>query len=103
MDTNRDEALAKLSARRWRVALVLTAVMMTAYFGFLFLVAYAKPVAGALFVSGLSWCMLLGARVLVVAGSVTGVYVAWANSRYDPELMALRGAAPKKAPAGEGE
>ncbi|MBX3206871.1 MAG: DUF485 domain-containing protein [Labilithrix sp.] len=88
-----DAELAELAARRWRVAVTLTAAMMAAYFGFLFLVAYAKPAAGALVVPGLSWGILLGALVIVTAWAVTGVYVVWANARYDTKLEELRSAA----------
>jgi uncharacterized membrane protein (DUF485 family) len=84
------DALARLTARRWRVAITLTLAMMVTYFGFLFLVAYAKDAVGALVLPGLSWGILLGALVIVVAWLVTGVYVAWANARYDRELAALR-------------
>ncbi|MBX3258688.1 MAG: DUF485 domain-containing protein [Labilithrix sp.] len=87
------DRLAALSARRWRVAIALTAAMMATYFGFLFLVAYAKPAAGALIAPGLSWGILLGALVIVVAWVVTGVYVVWANARYDVELEAIRSSA----------
>ena len=82
--------LEALAARRWRVALALTAAMMATYFGFLFLVAYAKPVAGARVTPGLSWGILLGALVIVVAWIVTGIYVVWANARYDAKLDELR-------------
>ncbi len=87
------DGLAALARRRWRVAIALTAAMMATYFGFLFLVAYDKPAAGALIAPGLSWGILLGALVIVVAWGVTGVYVVWANTRYDVELEALRSAA----------
>jgi uncharacterized membrane protein (DUF485 family) len=85
-----DQALARLTARRWRVAIALTLAMMVTYFGFLFLVAYAKAAVGALVAPGLSWGILLGALVIGCAWLVTGVYVAWANSRYDRELAVLR-------------
>ena len=90
MDGDHDAALAALAARRWRVAMTLTLVMFVAYFGFLFLVAYAKEAVGAQITPGVSWGILLGALVIVVAWVVTGVYVAWANARYDRELAALR-------------
>ncbi len=82
--------LRALAARRWRIAIALTAVMMVTYFGFLFLVAWAKSAAGTLVAPGLSWGILLGAVVIVVAWVVTGVYVVWANSRYDGALGSLR-------------
>jgi uncharacterized membrane protein (DUF485 family) len=85
-----DKELRELAGRRWRIALTLTGVMMATYFGFLFLVAYAKPLAGSLVSPGLSWGILLGALVIVVAWIVTGIYVSWANSKYDTELAKLR-------------
>jgi uncharacterized membrane protein (DUF485 family) len=82
--------LVRLAARRWRIAVALTAIMMGTYFGFLFLVAWAKSTAAALVTGGLSWGILLGALVIVVAWVVTGIYVGWANTRYDKELATLR-------------
>lgn len=95
MSDEPERELAALAARRWRVAVALTGVMMVTYFGFLFLVAYAKPVAGALVVPGLSWGILFGALVIVVAWAVTGTYVYWANARYDVTLARLRAATGK--------
>jgi uncharacterized membrane protein (DUF485 family) len=97
MDQEHVEAeLAALAARRWRIAIGLTAAMVTTYFGFLFIVAWAKPVAGALVAPGLSLGILLGALVIVVAWAVTGVYVAWANARYDETLATLRRSLPEE-------
>lgn len=101
-----ESELRALAARRWRIAIVLTAAMMATYFGFILLVAYGKSTAGALVAPGLSLGILLGALVIVVAWAVTGIYVWWANSRYDVELERLRGAGAKagvKADAEEAE
>ena len=89
-ENERRDELAALAARRWWIAIALTVTMMATYFGFLFLVAYGKPVAGALVTPGLSWGILLGALVIVVAWVVTGIYVVWANRHYDTKLDALR-------------
>ncbi|MFO0742703.1 MAG: DUF485 domain-containing protein [Labilithrix sp.] len=86
----RDEELRALAARRWRIAIALTVVMMATYFNFILLVAYGKSTAGALVTEGLSWGILLGALVIVVAWTVTGIYVYWANKVYDAELARLR-------------
>ncbi len=91
--SERERELVLLAGRRWRVAIALTAAMMATYFGFLMLVAYAKPAAGALVAPGLSLGILLGALVIIVAWIVTGIYVVWANSRYDTKLEELRAAA----------
>ena len=85
-----DDALVALGARRWRIAIALTAAMFATYFGFLLLVAYGKSMLGALVIPGLSVGILLGALVIVVAWVLTGVYVRWANQTYDAELAALK-------------
>jgi uncharacterized membrane protein (DUF485 family) len=46
--------------------------------------------ARALVTTGLSWGILLGALVIVVAWALTGIYVRWANREYDAALDALR-------------
>ncbi|MBX3186687.1 MAG: DUF485 domain-containing protein [Labilithrix sp.] len=96
MDQERLAALEALAARRWRLALTLTCVMLATYFGFVLLVAFDKPLLGTVLAPGLSLGILLGASVIGVAWIVTGVYVRWANRVYDAELTRLRA---KKAEA----
>ncbi len=85
-----DAALKRLSRKRWRQALALTAAMLIIYFGFILLTALAKPVMGMQLGTGLSVGILLGAIVIVSAFLLTGIYVRWANTHYDPELRAVR-------------
>ncbi len=86
-----DEELQKLVARRWRIGAVLTAVMMAAYFGFILLVAFAKPTAGELLADErVSLGIVLGALVIVLAPVLTAIYVRWANRHYDRALDAHR-------------
>ena len=86
-----DDMLRKVVARRWRVGAVLTAVMMVAYFGFILLVAFAKPFVGTLLADGqVSVGIVIGASVIVLAPVLTAIYVRWANRRYDPAIAALR-------------
>jgi len=75
---------------RWRVALGLTAAMILVYFGFILLIAFAKPLMARLLTPGLSLGVVLGALVIVVAWLLTLVYVRWANRVYDPALDRLR-------------
>jgi uncharacterized membrane protein (DUF485 family) len=82
--------LEAVSAARWRVAISLTAAMMAAYFGFILLVAFNKPLLGSLLVPGLSLGMLLGALVIIVAWVLTWIYVRWANTHYDSSIDRLR-------------
>jgi uncharacterized membrane protein (DUF485 family) len=83
-------ALEAVSAARWRIAISLTIAMMAAYFGFILLVAFNKPLLGVLVAPGLSLGMLLGALVILVAWALTWIYVRWANTHYDASLARLR-------------
>jgi uncharacterized membrane protein (DUF485 family) len=82
--------LAAVSAARWRIAISLTAAMMAAYFGFILLVAFNKPLLGMLVAPGLSLGILLGVVVILVAFVLTWLYVRWANAHYDAALRSLR-------------
>jgi uncharacterized membrane protein (DUF485 family) len=79
-----------LHERRWRIAIALTAVVAAVYFGFILLVAYAKPLMGRALVPGLSVGILLGAVVIVAAWVTTWGYVRWANTHFDAEITRLK-------------
>ncbi len=86
-----DEMIA-IAARRNRIGLALTAVMVVAYFGFILLVAFAKPTAGHLLAGGrVSVGIVVGAGVIVLAPLLTAIYVRWANRHYDGVVRRLRG------------
>ena len=82
--------LEAVSAARWRIAVSLTVAMMAAYFGFILLVAFNKPLLGKTLMPGLSLGILLGALVIVVAWVLTWAYIRWANAHYDTSLEGLR-------------
>lgn len=84
-----DGQLRVLAAKRWRIALTLTVVMIVIYFGFIVLIAYARSVLATLLAPGLTLGILLGALVIVVSWLLTYAYVRWANTHYDAELRAI--------------
>ncbi|WP_373060899.1 DUF485 domain-containing protein [Gemmatimonas sp.] len=83
-------ATRTLARTRWRVAAVLTLLMVGVYFGFILLVAYRPALLGGLVSDGLSLGIVLGVLVIVSAWVLTLIYVQWANRVYDPALAALR-------------
>ena len=87
---DRSSGLHALSARRTRIAMTLTLLMVIIYFGFIALVAFGKGLLGALLTPGLSIGILLGALVIIGAWLLTYVYVRWANRVYDPAIENLR-------------
>jgi uncharacterized membrane protein (DUF485 family) len=64
--------------------------MVVIYFGFLALIAWQKPLLGALVLPGLSLGIALGALVIIACWVLTWSYVRWANAHYDPEIDRLR-------------
>jgi len=87
---NHLDQLRKLDAARWRVAILLTAMMMFLYFGFILLIAYNKPLLATLIAPGLSVGILSGALVIVAAWVLIWIYVRWANLHYDAAVEAIR-------------
>ena len=78
-----------LAAARNRIAIVLTAMMIVIYFGFIGLIAFDKELLGRRIGSGLSLGILLGALVIVASWLLTWYYVRWTNTHYDTALKAL--------------
>jgi uncharacterized membrane protein (DUF485 family) len=89
-DTPSHTTLDAVSAARWRIAISLTIAMMVAYFGFILLVAFNKPLLGVLVAPGLSLGILFGALVIVFAWVLTWIYIRWANAHYDASIRGLR-------------
>lgn len=85
----RHAQLRALAAARWRVALALTIAMIVVYFGFIALIAFARPLLAAPVVPGLSLGILLGALVIVASWILTWIYVRWANAHYDTTVDRL--------------
>ena len=90
MVQNSDDEVRALARARWRIAILLTAIMIAVYFGFIALIAFAKPLLATRIVPGLTLGILLGVLVIVVSWLLTWVYVWWANAHYDARLEALR-------------
>lgn len=76
-------ALHKIAAERFKLALILSILMLVFYFGFILLVAFDKPLLGIILSPGLSLGILLGALVIVSAWVLCLIYVQWANNHYD--------------------
>ncbi|MGQ0714287.1 MAG: DUF485 domain-containing protein [Gemmatimonadaceae bacterium] len=88
--TDSHEGIRALARARWRIAILLTAIMIAMYFGFIALIAFAKPVLAWRVAPGLTLGILLGVLVIVVSWVLTWVYVRWANAHYDARLEELR-------------
>jgi uncharacterized membrane protein (DUF485 family) len=100
IEQGKEAQLHAIAGQRWRVAWILSILMLIVYYGFILLVAFGRPFMGKVIskatvagqtLPGLSWGILLGALVIVCAWILTTVYVWWANNRYDHHIAAIRG------------
>jgi uncharacterized membrane protein (DUF485 family) len=82
--------LTRVAAARWRLALLLTAVMTLVYVGFILLIAFDKPLLGTILMPGLSLGILLGVLLIVTAWALIVIYVRWTNTHYDHRVAAER-------------
>jgi uncharacterized membrane protein (DUF485 family) len=72
-----------IAAKRWTIALILSALVLVIYFGFILLVAFGKGLLSTLLTQGLSVGILLGAFTIVSCWILSLIYVIWANRVYD--------------------
>lgn len=77
-------------ARRWRVSLVLSALLFILYYGYIVLIALNPELLSIRIGEATTLGIPLGAAVIVGAWALTAAYVIWANRRYDPEVDRLR-------------
>ena len=86
-----DPRYQRLVRRRAAFGWALTALMLLAYFGFIFLVAFAKPFMGSSLAGGATSVGIpLGIGVILFAITLTGIYVHRANHEFDGELAQIR-------------
>ncbi|HEU5185886.1 MAG TPA: DUF485 domain-containing protein [Gemmatimonadaceae bacterium] len=88
--TESHDEVRVLARSRWKVAILLTAIMIAVYFGFIALIAFNKAFLATLVAPGLTVGILLGVLVIVVSWVLTWIYVRWANTHYDARLEELR-------------
>ncbi len=80
----------RIVRRRWTVALLLTAALFAAYYGFILLIALRPEVLARRMGEVTTVGIPVGVGVIVCAWALTAVYVLWANRRYDPEVERLK-------------
>lgn len=81
----------RLAARKNAVSLILTLLTMAVYYGYIFLIAFRKDLVGAKLTANVTWGIPMGVGVIVLSWVFTGIYVVWANRRYDALAEDLRG------------
>lgn len=85
-----DARYQALIRRRGRYAWTLSGMMLAAYFGFILLVAFDKPLLARPVGGGVtSLGILIGFTLIVLAVALTGLYVRRANREFAPMVAEL--------------
>ncbi|GEM_PF-226649 len=79
-----------LTKSKNKVSLILTLAILGVYFGFIFLIAFRKDLVGKSLTANMTWGIPMGLGVIASAWVLTGVYVYWANTKYDVMVETLR-------------
>jgi len=91
LDLLNDPEFRAMAAAKDRISTILTIITLVIYFGFIFLVAFYKDffgwkIPGTRITAG----MPLGVGVIIASWILTGLYVRWANRRYDSMVLAIK-------------
>lgn len=79
-----------LVATKGTVSAILSVIMLAVYFGFILVLAFSKEALGQILGPGLSLGIPVGLGVILLAWVLTGVYVFWANDKYDSAVASIR-------------
>lgn len=80
----------RLVTRRWRISLVLTALLFFLYYGYILLIATDRAWLSTRIGASTTMGIPVGVGVIAGAWLLTAAYVAWANRYYDAEVDRLR-------------
>ena len=87
----KDPDFIDLVQRKNRVSLILTVVQLILYFGFIGLIAFNKPFLGTkMGDSPITIGIPMAVGVIFLSWVLTGVYIRWANNRYDNMVAKLK-------------
>jgi uncharacterized membrane protein (DUF485 family) len=84
------ERFKALVRKRWSVSIVLTVLLFVLYYGYILVVAYAKPLLAVKVGTYTTLGIVMGALTIVGSWLLTVVYVVWANTIYDREVNAIK-------------
>lgn len=83
-------AFRRLVAKRWKISVGLSLLLFALYYGYILLIAINKPFLAHRIGETATLGLPVGAAVIIGSWVLTGVYVVWANRRYDVEVERLR-------------
>ena len=90
LDILNDPDFKELSSKKNSISITLTIVELVVYFGFVFLIAFKKEFLSSDLAPSITVGIPIGIGVIVVSWVLTGIYVRWANQKYDVMVEKLK-------------
>ena len=85
-----DPEFKDLVARKNRFSIILTVITLVIYYGFILLIAFKPGVFSNKVAGNVTFGIALGIGVILTCWLLTGVYVRWANQRYDAMVARIQ-------------
>lgn len=79
----------KLVSTRWTVSIILLVLLFIVYYGYIFLIAWAKPFMIQKIGVVTTMAIPLGVAVIVLSWVLTIVYIIWGNTSYDSNVKKI--------------
>jgi len=80
----------KLVKSKNATSFFLTVAELIVYFGFIFLIAYNKEFLSQKIYGPVTIGIPIGISVIVISWIFTGIYVVWANKKYDQKVAEIK-------------
>ncbi len=84
------EKFKMLVMKRVSVSLTLTVIMLIVYFGFILSIAFYKEFLAQKISDYITIGLPIGIGIIIFAWLLTGIYIYWANNKYDKSVRELR-------------
>ena len=85
-----DPEFKDLARRKNTFSAQLTAVTLVVYYGFILLIAFKPDLFANKVAGNVTFGIALGIGVIVTCWALTGIYVRWANQKYDAMVARLQ-------------
>ncbi len=89
-DILNDADFKSLSGQKNTVSLVLAVLELVIYFGFVALIAFNKPFLSAKLSGAITIGIPVAVGAILLSWLLTGVYILWANNKYDVLIKKVR-------------
>ena len=90
LDILSDPDFKELSSKKNSISVTLTILELVAYFGFVFLIAFKKEFLSTDIATNITIGIPIGIGVILISWVFTGIYVRWANQKYDAMVEKLK-------------